>query len=142
MKKIYSLVLLIAISLSSLVLLSSCSLVDTVGGGIYGIVDTVKGSVNDIIAKIKGEEPDANEGEENEGENGGAENSGPKEVYFVTFDNGGKTTSVSIKEGGKLTPPESPSKPGYNFSGWYSNGKLWDFENDTVTGKTTKRESI
>ncbi|MBJ6361238.1 S-layer homology domain-containing protein, partial [Paenibacillus sp. GCM10012307] len=34
-----------------------------------------------------------------------------------------------------ITEPQEPSKPGYNFSGWYKEAELtnaWNFENDTV----------
>jgi uncharacterized repeat protein (TIGR02543 family) len=37
----------------------------------------------------------------------------------------------------KITPPETPTKEGYTFAGWYKDFTLtipWDFDNDVYTG--------
>ena len=50
--------------------------------------------------------------------------------YEVTFKtNGGtKLDSLVIKSGDKLEDIEAPTKDGYKFLGWYSNGKEFDFD--------------
>lgn len=50
--------------------------------------------------------------------------------YEVTFKtNGGtKLDSLVIKNGDKLEDIEEPTKEGYKFLGWYSNGKEFDFD--------------
>ena len=52
-------------------------------------------------------------------------------TYKVTFDsNGGsKVSSQSVKEGGKASAPENPTKEGYTFGEWELNGKKFNFSN-------------
>lgn len=52
-------------------------------------------------------------------------------TYKVTFDsNGGsKVSSQSVKEGGKASAPENPTKEGYTFVEWELNGKKFNFSN-------------
>ena len=58
------------------------------------------------------------------------------EYCIVTFipDNGTLFAPKKVKVGGKLTDPR-PAKDGYTLDGWYtSDGKKWNFKNDTVSG--------
>ena len=50
--------------------------------------------------------------------------------YTITFDsNGGKAVdSQTVKYGGMIEEPAKPTRSGYNFDGWYLNGKLFDFD--------------
>lgn len=54
---------------------------------------------------------------------------------LVTFDsNGGSSVSIQyVLEGKTIDKPSDPAYRGYKFNGWYLNGKLWDFETNTVT---------
>lgn len=59
--------------------------------------------------------------------------------YTVTFNSGGGTAveSQTILEGGKVTQPETPTRSGYDFQGWYlgsSTEESFDFSTETVTG--------
>lgn len=46
-------------------------------------------------------------------------------TYSISFKVDGKTVSTrKIKEGNKIVLPSNPTKTGYTFKGWYSNGKL------------------
>ncbi len=49
--------------------------------------------------------------------------------YEVTFDaNGGNVVeSIHVKENGQIKKPTDPTREGYEFIGWYYNGKLFDF---------------
>lgn len=65
-------------------------------------------------------------------------------VYTVTFNSqgGSEVTAQTVAEGGKVTKPEDPTFTGYTFGGWYidagcTDGKEFDFENDTVTANAT-----
>ena len=51
-------------------------------------------------------------------------------TYTVTFDsNGGtKVEKQEIKENKKVEEPEDPTKEGYNFKGWFLDGKKYDFD--------------
>lgn len=51
-------------------------------------------------------------------------------TYTVTFDsNGGtKVEKQEIKYEKKVEEPEEPTKEGYNFLGWYLDGKKYDFD--------------
>jgi uncharacterized repeat protein (TIGR02543 family) len=61
--------------------------------------------------------------------------------YTVTFKVDGNTVKTqTVEEGKKLSLPENPSKSGYTFKGWYSNGnKITNSttvtKNMTVTGE-------
>ena len=50
--------------------------------------------------------------------------------YEVTFktNGGSKLDSLVIKSGSKIEDVEEPTKEGYKFLGWYSNGKEFDFD--------------
>lgn len=50
----------------------------------------------------------------------------------VTFDchGGTQVENQKIKKGEKLEEPEAPTKEGYEFIGWYYDGKKFDFEED------------
>ena len=62
---------------------------------------------------------------------------GPYTVRFNT--NGGSPTpeSVVVNRGELLERPEDPERAGYEFGGWYYDGKAWDFESDTVKSNMT-----
>lgn len=48
--------------------------------------------------------------------------------------------SVSVQEGQKLTPPEDPTRPGYDFLGWFQDPGLttpWDLDADHVDEPVT-----
>jgi uncharacterized repeat protein (TIGR02543 family) len=63
--------------------------------------------------------------------------------YTVKFEaNGGNPApnSQNIANGGKVVMPPVMNKIGYGFGGWYKEAtytKLWDFDNDKVTGNIT-----
>lgn len=48
-------------------------------------------------------------------------------TYVVTFNNEGKKTTYVIKQNDVIKEPKIPLKKGYEFVGWYSNGKLYNF---------------
>jgi len=51
--------------------------------------------------------------------------------YTVDFDSQGGTNvrSQIVLPGGRLTQPVNPTKTGYSFDGWYSNGTKFNFAN-------------
>ena len=55
----------------------------------------------------------------------------PVQYYTVTFNsNGGSSVpSQSVAAGAKATKPTDPTRDGYEFSGWYYDGSLWNFNN-------------
>ncbi len=57
----------------------------------------------------------------------------------ITLDTQGGTPLVpmEVKAGAKCYSPYATIKSGHNFTGWYYNGRLWDFENDTVNEDIT-----
>ncbi len=59
-------------------------------------------------------------------------------VYTISFNtNGGnEVVSQQIEEGKKVTKPADPSKEGYEFLGWYLNGKYFNFETE-IEGNLT-----
>ena len=61
-------------------------------------------------------------------------------TYTVTFDlNGGQGTapaSQTVNHGEKATAPATPTRAGFNFTGWYNGTDLYDF-NTAVTGDLT-----
>ena len=65
-------------------------------------------------------------------------------LYTVKFDLSGGSigdssslSSQSVAEAYKVTEPEEPTKLHFKFLGWYADGVMWDFENDTVTESIT-----
>ncbi|MCQ2399488.1 MAG: InlB B-repeat-containing protein, partial [Clostridia bacterium] len=59
-------------------------------------------------------------------------------AYYVTFDG---SEPELVNEGSKLVAPVDPEKEAdaqfyYEFDAWYLGDKKWDFETDTVSGKT------
>ena len=65
----------------------------------------------------------------------------PANTYTVTFEtNGGSVVNgQSVAEGGKVVEPDTPTRTGYIFKGWFSNKNCttpFDF-NTPITGKTT-----
>jgi uncharacterized repeat protein (TIGR02543 family) len=63
-------------------------------------------------------------------------------TYTVTFDSkgGSVVSSVSVKEGQRLTAPQQPTRQMYVFGGWYKDSALrnaWDFDLDTVDHDVT-----
>jgi len=72
-----------------------------------------------------------------------AEPAPEEKVYRVTFDlqgHGADLKAVEIKEGDKISEPETPKAEGYKFTGWYKNAECtttWNFESDTVEGDIT-----
>ena len=62
--------------------------------------------------------------------------------FTITFDSRGGTDVEAVKQmyGELLEEPESPSREGYLFTGWYTDSgcyNLWDVENDTVQSDMT-----
>ena len=48
--------------------------------------------------------------------------------YTVTFDNGtGQPVTVNVQEGEPVQEPSVPEREGYAFTGWFLDGKLYDF---------------
>ncbi len=48
--------------------------------------------------------------------------------------------NTEVRYEGRITQPTTPTRPGYNFVGWYADEELtykWDFNNDIVTANTT-----
>ena len=78
-----------------------------------------------------------------EDSNGGANESNIgyinfKGFYTVTFENdkGTAPDPQKVKEGDKLTEPETPTAEGYQFAGWYVKGQTnmeWTFNDSPVT---------
>ena len=72
----------------------------------------------------------------------------PIKVYTVKFnsDGGSEVASQQVNENEKATAPNSPTRSGYKFDGWYTGGKKYDF-NTPVTSdisliaKWTKQQS-
>ena len=66
-----------------------------------------------------------------------------KKVYKVTFNsNGGSEVAEikNVKENSLISEPNSPTKEGYIFEGWYKSedySEKWDFVKDLVTKDTT-----
>jgi uncharacterized repeat protein (TIGR02543 family) len=64
-------------------------------------------------------------------------------TYDVTFDSNGGSAVATIKDvesGTKITAPTAPTKPGFDFGGWYKEAALtneWKFDTDTVTTAIT-----
>jgi uncharacterized repeat protein (TIGR02543 family) len=62
-------------------------------------------------------------------------------TYTVTFETGEGATTVDeqiIDNGGKVTEPEDPTRPGYVFTGKWMNGSFeWNFSLDIVTDDLT-----
>lgn len=58
--------------------------------------------------------------------------------YDIVFDsNGGSAiAAITIEEGGKIQPPDAPTREGYIFVGWMLGDELYDFASD-VTGDVT-----
>ena len=61
-----------------------------------------------------------------------------KDTCVISFVTGcsAKAESQTVEVGGKVKQP-SVNNPGYTLDGWYTpDGKKWDFDKDTVSGKT------
>lgn len=63
----------------------------------------------------------------------------PDKNYTITFDtNGGsEVESQTVKRNEKITLPDTPTKEGYDFVGWYSGNILWNFDEYTVRKDTS-----
>ena len=67
----------------------------------------------------------------------------PDPLYKVTFETNGGSAVGAIKDVRKsatIHKPEEPVKPGFIFTGWFSDKNLskpWDFTKDKVTGNIT-----
>jgi uncharacterized repeat protein (TIGR02543 family) len=63
------------------------------------------------------------------------------EVYDVSIqkNNGSSIEQTLVRDGGLLTQPQTPTKSGYDFVGWYSNAELTNLHNfsEQVTGNFT-----
>ena len=62
--------------------------------------------------------------------------------FTITFDSRGGTDVEAVNQmyGELLEVPESPSREGYLFTGWYTDSgcyDLWDVENDTIQSDMT-----
>ena len=62
--------------------------------------------------------------------------------FTITFDSRGGTDVETVNQmyGELLEVPESPSREGYLFTGWYTDSgcyDLWDVENDTIQSDMT-----
>lgn len=64
--------------------------------------------------------------------------------YMITFDtNGGSTVeSVKVKEKDQITKPSDPTREGYDFAGWYYNGKLFDFNKEITKDMKLKAKWV
>lgn len=63
-----------------------------------------------------------------------------RKTYAVSFSADGESTAPegqTIRHGGQITEPDEPVKTGYTFAGWTSDGQVWDFNADSVTGDLT-----
>lgn len=49
-------------------------------------------------------------------------------TYTVTFNIGNKSEIVEVKRNKSVDEPVAPTKKGYKFIGWYSNGVKFDFD--------------
>lgn len=58
-----------------------------------------------------------------------------RNTVTVTFDTegGGTIPSLVVDEFGVATRPADPTRAGFVFRGWYSNGALWNFANPVTT---------
>ncbi|HAA9661108.1 TPA_asm: internalin [Listeria monocytogenes] len=60
-------------------------------------------------------------------------------AYYVTFQNGKKTDTISVSEQQLIPEPSpEPTQEGYTFKGWYdaeTNGEKWDFETDKMPAR-------
>ena len=80
-------------------------------------------------------------GEELPGEDNSEEET-PTVYYTVIFDSlgGSEVASVQVSAGTKIAAPATPTKVGYNFSGWFKDAgctTAWDFSTDAVNGDIT-----
>ena len=60
-------------------------------------------------------------------------------LYNVSFDvneGTGTYSNLLILNGNKIDEPTEPERTGYSFMGWFYNNKLWDFDNDVISGET------
>ena len=59
--------------------------------------------------------------------------------YPVTFDSAGgsEVPMQEVVDGGKITEPKNPTRPGYTFDGWYYGKTPWEFAGYTVTEEMT-----
>lgn len=72
------------------------------------------------------------------GKDGETTISGPK--HTVTFDSNGGTEIAPITNVSHLSAiskPKTPTRPGYAFDGWYSDGDLWNFNGCLVSKDIT-----
>ena len=62
-------------------------------------------------------------------------------VYTVTFnsDGGSNVALQKVTAGSAIAPPITPEKENYVFRYWECNGRIWDFETDTVNENITLR---
>ena len=60
---------------------------------------------------------------------------GEPTYYTVSFDSqgGSDVQDRAIESGSVITNPETPSRTGFTFAGWYNGETKWNFETDTVT---------
>ena len=126
----------------------------------YAYTVTVKITLYAKWEKIEGSDPNPGSGTGGGGSGGGGGGSGggggggvepgpgpgpgpgsSPVTYTVTFNsNGGSSVPSKTVDPGNTVPEPFPypTKPGYNFDGWYrDNYHKWNFETDTVTGNTT-----
>lgn len=63
-----------------------------------------------------------------------------KETYTITFntDGGNKVASIKVIEGEKISKPDTPTKDGYKFLGWYLNDTEFDFSQSITKDITLK----
>lgn len=61
-------------------------------------------------------------------------------TYTIKIIDGDNSYVQKVKRNHKLTKPEDPKKEGYDFIGWYKDGKLYDFELKVKENFTIKAE--
>lgn len=63
-----------------------------------------------------------------------------KETYTITFntDGGNKVASIKVIEGEKISKPDTITKDGYKFLGWYLNDTEFDFSQSITKDITLK----
>ncbi|MGN1053144.1 MAG: InlB B-repeat-containing protein [Candidatus Scatosoma sp.] len=87
--------------------------------------------------------PDFGSGGSSEGDISSGGSAEEDTFYTVLFDSDGGTEvdSITVKANCKIPAFPTPTKMNksyiYEFSGWYYDGELWDFETDTVQGDIT-----
>ena len=125
MKKRLSLPLLFVLAVALLALLSSCSVVTTVKDGVGNAYDKTSDAVGGVIDSV--------------GDFFHRVTRPFRDDCAVGFEAAGGTAvdGDELKVGDLIPEPTAPTRPGYDFTGWYDGDRLWDFAEDTLTADLT-----